>query len=301
MARRIRWRTHLTGYLFISPWLVGLFFFSLGPIIASFALAFARWDLFNPPNFVGMGNYVKLSHDPLFYKAISVTAYYTVLQVPLGIAFALGLALLVNHKLKGITIYRTIFFLPNIAAGVAMMLVWKWLFNPDFGLINQILDVLHITDLLDLAGLGRPQWLASRSGAVPALVIMSIWGIGGSMMIFLAGLQNVPDSFIEAAEIDGANAWQRFRHVTLPLLTPTIFFLLVIGTIASLQVFTQAFIMTQGGPANATLFYSLYLFNNAFGMFRMGYACALALFLFLAILLLTLVQLYLSKRWVHYQ
>ena len=151
------------------------------------------------------------------------------------------------------------------------------------------------------AGLGRPQWLSSRGGAIPSLVLMGMWGVGTSMMIFLAGLQNVPDSLVEAAELDGAGAWQRFRHITLPILTPTIFFLTVIGVIGSLQIFGQAYIMTRGGPANATLFYSLYLFKNTFELFRMGYACAMALLLFIAVLLLTLVQLRLSKKWVHYQ
>jgi multiple sugar transport system permease protein len=299
--RRSRWREQLEGYLFISPWLLGALTFTLGPILASFTLGFYRWDLFTAPRFTGTANFQKLSHDPLFYQAIVNTVYYAVVAVPLGLVVALGLAILVNQRLRGIALFRAAFFMPNIVAGVAMLLLWKWLFDPNFGLINELLDRLHILNALSWFGIGRPQWLTSRGGAMPALILMSLWGTGGSMMVFLAGLQSVPQELLEAAEIDGAGVVGRFRHVTLPLLTPTIFFLMVVGFIGALQTFNQAYIMTAGGPAHATLFYSLYLFQNAFEMFKMGYACAMALLLFAATLLISLLQVRLSQRWVHYQ
>jgi len=294
-------RANAEGYLFIGPWLVGMLAFTLGPVIACFALGFFRWDLFTSPHYIGAANFRKLSHDPLFYQSTANTLGYSAAAVPLGLLVALGLALLVNQRVKGITLFRTAFFLPNIVAGVAMLLLWKWLLDPNFGLINETLDALGITALLGHLGVGRPQWLTSRGGAMPAVVFMSLWGVGGSMMVFLAGLQNVPKELHEAAELDGAGTWSRFRHVTLPLLTPTLFFLSVVGVIGALQSFNQAYIMTGGGPAHATLFYALYLFQNAFETFKMGYACAMALLLFLLTLAISLLQVRLSRRWVHYQ
>ncbi len=293
------WR-HVEGYLFISPWLVGTVLFTLGPIVASFALAFTRWNLFTEPQYVGVANFQKLAHDPLFFTAVWTTGYYTVFAVPIGLVIALGLALLVNHKLFGMAFFRMAFFLPNVVAGVAMLLLWKWLFDPNFGLVNVALDWIGGMQMLEWLGVGRPQWLSSRGSAMPAMIVMSFWGVGGSMMIFLAGLQNIPRELLEAAELDGAGSWQRFFYVTVPLLTPTIFFLMVVGMIGSLQVFNQAYIMTGGGPAHATLFYALYLFHNAFERFHMGYACAMALILFVITLVASLVQLAISKRWVHY-
>ena len=298
---KLNLRAHLEGYLFISPWILGMVLFALGPILASFGLAFTRWNLFTEPEYVGWANFQKLAHDPLFYKSVFNTIYYTVFAVPLGLVLALGLAMLVNHRLRGINFFRTAFFLPNVVAGIAMLLLWKWLFDPNFGLINLFLDWTGLMAALEWIGLGRPQWISSRTGAMPGLVFMSIWGLGGSMMIFLAGLQNIPRELIEAAELDGAGPWKRFRYVTLPLLTPTIFFLMMVGVIASLQVFNQAYVMTQGGPAHATLFYVLYLFQTAFERFQMGYACAMALVLFIITLIVSLIQLAMGKKWVHYQ
>ena len=298
---KLNLRAHLEGYLFISPWILGMVLFALGPILASFGLAFTRWNLFTEPEYVGWANFQKLAHDPLFYKSVFNTIYYTVFAVPLGLVLALGLAMLVNHRLRGINFFRTAFFLPNVVAGIAMLLLWKWLFDPNFGLINLFLDWTGLMAALEWSGLGRPQWISSRTGAMPGLVFMSIWGLGGSMMIFLAGLQNIPRELIEAAELDGAGPWKRFRYVTLPLLTPTIFFLMMVGVIASLQVFNQAYVMTQGGPAHATLFYVLYLFQTAFERFQMGYACAMALVLFIITLIVSLIQLAMGKKWVHYQ
>lgn len=298
---KLNLREHLEGYLFISPWILGMVLFALGPILASFGLAFTRWNLFTEPEYVGWANFQKLVHDPLFYKSVFNTIYYTVFAVPLGLVLALGLAMLVNHRLRGINFFRTAFFLPNVVAGIAMLLLWKWLFDPNFGLINLFLDWTGLMAVFEWIGIGRPQWISSRAGAMPGMIFMSIWGLGGSMMIFLAGLQNIPRELIEAAELDGAGPWKRFRYVTLPLLTPTIFFLTMVGVIASLQIFNQAYVMTQGGPAHATLFYVLYLFQTAFERFQMGYACAMALVLFIITLIVSLIQLAMGKKWVHYQ
>ena len=298
---KLNLREHIEGYLFISPWILGMVLFALGPILASFGLAFTRWNLFTEPEYVGWANFQKLAHDPLFYKSVLNTIYYTVFAVPLGLVLALGLAMLVNHRLRGVNFFRTAFFLPNVVAGIAMLLLWKWLFDPNFGLINLFLDWTGLMAVFEWIGIGRPQWISSRAGAMPGLVFMSIWGLGGSMMIFLAGLQNIPRELIEAAELDGAGPWKRFRYVTVPLLTPTIFFLTMVGVIASLQVFNQAYVMTQGGPAHATLFYVLYLFQTAFERFQMGYACAMALVLFIITLIVSLIQLAMGKKWVHYQ
>lgn len=298
---KLNLREHLEGYLFISPWILGMVLFALGPILASFGLAFTRWNLFTEPEYVGWANFQKLAHDPLFYKSVFNTIYYTIFAVPLGLVLALGLAMLVNHRLRGVNFFRTAFFLPNVVAGIAMLLLWKWLFDPNFGLINLFLDWTGLMAALEWIGIGRPQWISSRAGAMPGMIFMSIWGLGGSMMIFLAGLQNIPRELIEAAELDGAGPWKRFRYVTVPLLTPTIFFLMMVGVIASLQVFNQAYVMTQGGPAHATLFYVLYLFQTAFERFQMGYACAMALVLFIITLIVSLIQLAMGKKWVHYQ
>ena len=298
---KLNLRENLEGYLFISPWILGMVLFALGPILASFGLAFTRWNLFTEPEYVGWANFQKLAHDPLFYKSVFNTIYYTVFAVPLGLVLALGLAMLVNHRLRGVNFFRTAFFLPNVVAGIAMLLLWKWLFDPNFGLINLFLDWTGLMVVFEWIGLGRPQWISSRAGAMPGMIFMSIWGLGGSMMIFLAGLQNIPRELIEAAELDGAGPWKRFRYVTLPLLTPTIFFLMMVGVIASLQIFNQAYVMTQGGPAHATLFYVLYLFQTAFERFQMGYACAMALVLFIITLIVSLIQLAMGKKWVHYQ
>ncbi|MYK40488.1 MAG: sugar ABC transporter permease [Gemmatimonadetes bacterium] len=298
---KLNLREHIEGYLFISPWILGMVLFALGPILASFGLAFTRWNLFTEPEYVGWANFQKLAHDPLFYKSVFNTIYYTIFAVPLGLVLALGLAMLVNHRLRGVNFFRTAFFLPNVVAGIAMLLLWKWLFDPNFGLINLFLDWTGLMAALEWISIGRPQWISSRAGAMPGLVFMSIWGLGGSMMIFLAGLQNIPRELIEAAELDGAGPWKRFRYVTVPLLTPTIFFLTMVGVIGSLQVFNQAYVMTQGGPAHATLFYVLYLFQTAFERFQMGYACAMALVLFIITLIVSLIQLAMGKKWVHYQ
>lgn len=297
-SRPTGWRAKLDlealwGFVFISPWLVGLLVFSLGPVVASFLLSFANYELITPPKWVGLDNYATLlTEDRLFWLSLYNSVYYTLLSVPLGTAVAFALAMLLNLKLPGMRFYRTIFYLPAVTSGVAVALLWIWLFNPQFGLINYLLRSI---------GLPGPGWMVDQEWAKPAFVLMSLWGAGGTAVIFLAGLQGVPRTLHEAAAIDGANSWHRFRYVTLPMMSPVIFFNLVMGTIGSFQVFTQAYVMTSGGPQNATLFYVLYLFKQGFGMFRMGYAAAMAWILFVIVLVLTLAQFQLAQHWVFYE
>jgi len=286
------WREAVDGWLFILPWLLGFLFFTAGPMIASAVLSFWEWEILTPPIWVGLANFRQMAVDPLFLLALYNTAYYTLLGVPLYLLAALGMALLLNLPLRGIAVYRTIFFLPSLTPAVANALLWVWIFSPDFGLANYFLQAV---------GLPAQKWLFDVNLAKPALILMGLWGVGSQMIIFLGGLQGIPQSLYEAASIDGANEWRRFWNITLPLLSPTIFFNLVIGIIGSFQVFTTAYIATQGGPQNATLFYVLYLWRNGFDYFKMGYASALAWVLLLIILLLTAIQFRLAKRLVYYE
>jgi multiple sugar transport system permease protein len=283
----------LVGYIFISPWIIGFLAFGLFPFVASFAISFCRWDIVTAKEFVGLGNYRDIFvHDRLFWKSLATTAYYSVLHVPLSIVGGIAIALLLNRPYRFIRVFRTVYYLPAVTSGVAVALLWSWLFHADFGLINTVLRK---------CGLVGPAWLESQEWAIPALVIMSLWGVGGSMVIYLAGLQAIPKQLYEVADIDGASWFRKQVSITLPMLSPTIFFTLILGVIGSFQVFTQAYVMTRGGPANATLFYVLNLYFDAFEYFRMGYACALAWILFVIVLVLTLVQFKLAKRWVYYE
>lgn len=287
------------GYLFALPWLLGFFLFILGPMVVSIAMSFTAWNGITPISqieWVGWNNYRQLfTEDPRFIKALSNTAFYVAWAVPFGTLNALGLALLLNQQVRGLPVFRTLFYLPSVVSGVATSMMWLWLFNPSFGPINFALSKLGVPqDLL-------PGWLTDPRWAMPAFIFMSLWGVGNAMLIYLAGLQGVPTHLYEAADLDGANAWVRVRHVTLPLLTPTILFNLIMGIIGSFQTFTQAFIMTGGGPKDATLFFVLYLYQKAFQQFQMGYASAMAWILFWIILALTLAMLYSSKRWVYYE
>lgn len=292
--RRWRWRQALEGYLFASPWIIGFVTFTAGAMLYSVWMSFQRWNILTPPEFVGIGNYERaLFRDPLFWKCLGNTAYYSFVSVPLRLTIALLLALLLNQQVKGLAFFRTIFYLPSIVTGVATAMLWLLLLNPDVGGINYVLRSL---------GVARPPgWLTDEKWAMPGLILMSLWSVGTMMLIFLAGLQSVPDELQDAALVDGAGSWCRFRHVTLPLLTPTLFFNLVISVIASFQVFTQTYIMTGGGPANATLTYMLYLYRNAFEYFKMGYASALAWILFFILLGLTALIFRSSAFWVHYE
>jgi len=284
-------RNLLTGLAFVSPFLIGFSVFTIYPILASFYFSFTYYPIFSSPEWVGAKNYVELFHDRLFWTALYNTIYYTVFSVPLGIITALSLALLLNMKVKGLAVYRTIFFLPTIVPIVASSVLWLWIFNPQYGLINSILRLLHLP---------APGWLTDPRWAKPALILMSMWGVGGSVVLYLAGLQDVPEQLYEAAELDGASAWAKTIHITLPMLSPVIFFTLIMGLIGSFQYFTQAWIMTSGGPDNATLFYALYLFNNAFQYFRLGYASAMAWILFIIILGATLLVFKVTGRFVYY-
>ena len=293
-------RERFMGYLYIGPWLIGFFLLTAGPMCVSLYLSTTSWTMLAPPVQVGFGNYASiLTDDQLFTVSLVNTLFYVVLSVPLGLGVALGLALLLDQKVKGVAFFRTAFFLPSITNMVAVAMLWLWVFNPEYGLLNSLLRQIGITG---------PLWLQSESWAKPSLVLMSLWGVGGTMMIFLAALQGIPGELYEAAELDGAGPLRKFLHITLPMISPAMLFNLVVGIIGTFQVFTQAFVMTgtaqpgtEGGPNNATLFVVLYLFKKAFQEFRMGYASALAWVLFFLILAATIVQMRMAKRWVHYE
>lgn len=285
-------REALWFYLLISPWAVGFLVFALGPILASFYLSFTQYDMANPPVWLGLRNYQRMAEDPLIWQALKVTGIWVFGGLPLRLALAFFFALLLNQKLPGSGLFRTIYYLPSVVSGVAVALVWMWLLQPQFGILNYFLGLI---------GLPGPRWLASPTWALPGLIVMSLWNTGATMVIFLAGLQGIPLELYEAAEIDGAGRARQFWSLTVPLMTPIILFNLVIGIIGSFQVFTQAFVMTNGGPANATLFYMLYLYRVAFQYSEMGYASAMAWVLFLIILLLTLLIFRSSGRWVYYE
>jgi len=292
-ARRLVDRPGFWGFLFVFPWLAGFVLFTAGPMLASLFLSFTKYDLASM-KWIGGENYRRLFYeDPLFWKSLQVTAVYALFTVPLGIAGSLGLALLLNQKVRGQRLFRTFFYLPSLVPAVASSLLWAWIFNADHGLLNYGLS---------LFGWGGAEWLADERYTLPAFILMSLWGVGGGrMVIFLAGLQGISETYYEAARIDGAGPWRQFRNVTLPLLSPVMFFNLILGFIGAFQTFTQAYIMTAGGPNNATLFYALYLFRNAFEYFKLGKASALAWVLFAILLVLTAIQFWASKRWVHYE
>jgi multiple sugar transport system permease protein len=283
----------LEPYLFLLPVIVGIVIVTGGAIVASFLLGFTRWDLVTAPEWSGLANYREAFSSDLFLTVLGNTFLYVLLAAPLSVACSLMLALLVNQRLRGIGIFRTIYFFPVVTSMVAVAVVWSWLYNPEFGLINYLLR--------ELFGIDGPRWLISTSWAMPAIAIMSVWkGIGYNMLVFLAGLQSIPSSLYEAAMIDGAGRSSRFFRITLPMLSPTTFFVVVITLIGSFQIFEQTYTMTQGGPANSTLTLSYYIFQNAFQYFRMGYATAMAYILFAITLVVTIAQFRLQKRWVFY-
>ena len=289
---RRRLRRNVDGWLFASPWILGFFFLTLGPMVASLGLSFTEWDLISPIKFIGLSNYQALLKDPLVAQSLKVTIVYAVASVPLHIIFGMLIALFLNTDIIGLRFYRTAFYLPSVLSGVAVALLWRWLFSPEFGLINSMLSSI---------GVRGPSWLGDPNWALPSLILMSVWSVGAGAIIYLAGLQGIPTDLYEAAEVDGARYWQRLFSITIPLMTPVLFFQLVMGLINALQVFTQAFIMTNGGPSNATLFAILYLYQNAFTYQRMGFASAFAWVLFLLILVLTLLVFRSSSNWVYYE
>lgn len=283
---------NLEGYLFASPWIIGFLVFTLVPFFSSIWYSFNQYDMVTDIKFVGLANYQRMFTNDVFWKSVSVTIYYVLLSLPAGLVLALLLAMLVNKQNSVMMFFRGVFFLPSVASGVAIAVLWRWLFNPEFGLINFGLSLL---------GIKGPMWLSSEQWALPGFAIMSLWGVGSTMLIYLAGLQSVPQHLYEAAEIDGANLTHRFWYVTLPMMSPTIFFTLVMGMIGALQAFTQSYVMTRGGPNYATYFYVLNLYTEAFLNFRMGYASALAWVLFVAVLVITLIQFRVAGRWVYYE
>ncbi|MBI2939000.1 MAG: sugar ABC transporter permease [Chloroflexi bacterium] len=291
-------RQAILFYAFVSPWIIGFLAFYIGPMIASFYLSLTSYEIIQPGEWVGLGNYgLLLTGDSLFWHSMSITAVYSALRIPLGLLIALGIALLLNQQLRGMSIYRTIYFLPTLLPAVASSILWVWVFEPNYGVLN---------NGLALVGVQGPRWLGDVDWALYAMVIMSLWGFGGAMIIFLAGLQGVPRTLYEAAMIDGANRWARFWNVTFPMISPVFFFNLVLGTIGAMQVFGEAYVVGMagpgpGGPANATLFYYvLYLYTTAFTYLRMGYGAAMAWVLFLLILLLTGLNFVVGRRWVYY-
>jgi len=286
-------REAVDGYIFILPWLLGFVIWTAGPMLASLVLAFMRWNLFAPPTWIGLENIKQLFTNPLVGISLWNTAYYTFLSVPLRLIVSLVLALLCVQEMHFRAWFRTFFYLPSVTPAVAMAIVWFWILNPEVGLANSLLRAV---------GLPPSQWIWDPKTSKPTFILMQMWSAGGNtMVIFLAGLQNIPQSLYEAAQMDGAGYWAQFRNVTLPMLSPVMLFNLVMGIIGSFQVFTSAFLMTAGGPANSTLFTVLYLYRLAFEQFNMGYASALAWLLFLVILVFTLIQLRTSESWVYYE
>lgn len=286
-------RKNLVGYLFIGPWLLGFLVFTAFPFLESILLSFTRYNIVTPPVWVGAANYRMLLYgDPLFWKALGVTFKYALVAVPVGIVTGVGLALLLNLDVGGIRIYRTLFYLPSVVPAVATSVVFMWILNPQIGLVNGILRNFGVTG---------PAWLEDKNYALWSLALMGLWGVGGSMVIYLAGLKDIPIPLYEAAVIDGAGVWHRVRHVTLPMLTPVIFFNLIMGVIGAFQYFTGAYVITRGGPEDSTQFYALYLFNRAWKYLDMGYASAMAWVLFVIVIGLTVGLFRTQQKWVHYE
>jgi multiple sugar transport system permease protein len=262
-------------------------------LLASLFLSFTEWSILRPPEWVGLANYQELfGKDPLFWQSLKVIVIYTAFQVPLSILVGLSMALLLNQNVKGLSLWRTIYYFPSVVSGVAVAMLWIWVLHPEFGILNVALSLVGITG---------PNWLFDRTWALPTLILVSLWNVGGSLIIYLSGLQGIPTALYDAASIDGAGAWARLLHVTLPMMTPIIFYQIVVGVIGALQVFTEPYIMTNGGPANATLFYVLYLYRNAFEYLKMGKGAAMAWILAVLIMVLTAALFRSSGRWVHYE
>jgi len=290
---KLRRQEERWAYLFILPQFLGLVCFILGPVIATLFLSFTSWDLISSPRWIGLDNYAAQIQAPVFLQSWRNTLYFAVGSVGGSMLLSLALALALNEKLRGVTVYRAIFFLPVVTSAVAVSIVWRWLYNPEFGLLNVLLGAVGLPPL---------PWLNSLRWAMPSVIIMSIWhSLGYNMVIFLAGLQGIGEQFYEAAKIDGANAWQRFRYITLPMLSPTTFFVLVTATIGAMQAFNQVYVMTNGGPANATRVILLHIYVLAFRLFNIGEASAVSWVLFLVLFALTLLNFAIARRWVHYE
>lgn len=287
-----RGRRTITGYLFIGPFILGVLFWVVYPAGMAAWLTFQEWNLITPAKFVGLQNFKTMVDDPLFWQSLKVTSIYTVFSVPLGLILSFLLALLINTKVRGLAFFRTIYYLPSIVPAVASAVLWAWIFNTDFGLLNGILNYF---------GIAKVAWLQETQYALPAMIMMSLWSVGSAMIIFLAGLQGIDDMYYEAAKIDGAGRMAQMWHITIPMMSAVIFFNLILGIINSFQVFTAGYLMTNGGPQNATLFYVLYLYRVGFQFLKMGYAAALSWVLFFIILILTLIVFRTVGRRVYYQ
>lgn len=281
------------GILFALPAILGFLIWNLGPMIASFVISFTNWSIAGRPSFINFENYKKIFDDFVFKKSLSVTFYYAIGSVFVGLVVALFWALLLNRNIIGQALFRTAFFLPAITPAIASSMIWLWLFNPTFGLLNSILDTLGLPSL---------EWIYNEKQVIPSFILMSIWGVGYTITIFLAGLQGIPQHLYEAVEIDGGSWWDKFRHVTVPMISPVIFFNLVMGLIGALQAgFAQAYIMTRGGPNYASMFYSYYVYLNAFEYGKMGYSCALSTIFSFILLGLTILVFKTSPYWVYYE
>ena len=278
---------------FLAPTLIGLAVLSAGPILATLAISLTKWDLLTPPQVTGIDNYVDLLSDDRFIKALRNTFFYTIVSVPLGMAIALGLAVALNQRIRGIAFIRTAYFLPVVTSTIAIALVWQWIYSADSGLLNQVLG---------LVGIPSQKWLSDPTLAMPSIIAMSIWqGLGVNVIIFLAGLQAIPTELLDAASVDGAARWARFRWVTLPLLTPALFFTGVLSLIGSFQVFDQVFVLAKPKPTDATITVVYFIYENGFKFFKMGYASAASWILFLIVAFFTAIYFWSQKRWVHYQ
>ncbi len=281
------------GLLCVAPAVLGFLLWQLGPIVGSLLLAFTDWSVAGVPHWVGVENFRRMfSADELFYRSIGVTGLYACASVPLTLGAAFGLALLLNRRLPGMALFRTVFFLPSVLPAIAASVLWLWLFNPDFGLLNALLGAI---------GIPKQGWIYDEATVLPSLILLNLWGLGPMMIVFLAGLQGIPRELYEAAELDGGRSWHKLWHITVPLMTPTILFNLILSLIDTLQVFTQPYVMTQGGPNNASLLYVLYLYRKAFQETQMGYASALAWVLFVAVAAISFLILGSSRRWVYYE
>ncbi|MBV7328805.1 sugar ABC transporter permease [Chloroflexi bacterium TSY] len=285
-------REALACYLFILPWFLGFLLWQLGPMVASFYLSLTRYSIAKAPLWIGMRNYVEIYNDELFWQSLKVTLFYTAGAVPLGVLGALFVATLMYQKIPGRSFFRTLYYLPTVTSGVAVALLWAWVFQPQFGLANAF--------LWQVFGIEGPDWFFSEAWVLPAFIIMSLWSVGGPMLIYLAGMQGVPTDLYEAADLDGANGVQKYIHITIPMITPVILFNMIMSIIGSFQVFVSAYVITQGGPNYGSFFYVLYLYQNAFQYFRMGFASGLAWILFLIVLCFTLLTLRSSRSWVYY-
>jgi len=289
---RLRKGEHIWLWVLLAPTLFGLLVGTMGPVLAAIGISFANWDVITPPSFAGIANYQRLLKDPTFSKALINTLYYVGVMVPVSTVLSLALALLMNQKLRAITWYRTAYFLPVVSSTVAVALVWSWIYSKDFGLLNFVLRSV---------GLDPIAWLSSTKWAMLAVIIMGVWGtLGEGMIIFLAGLQSISQTYYEAAEVDGASGWQKLRNITLPLITPSLFFYFIITMINAFQTFEQIYIMTRGGPVNSTTTIVYYIYRNAFRNFKMGYASAQAIVLFAIIMVLTLIYWRSQEKWVVY-